>query len=139
MRVATVSKHFTFAASHQLPRHDGPCRNLHGHTYKLEVMVTDRIRDDDGTPAEGMVIDFAAIGRVWRQHLEPVLDHRHLNDSLELDVPTSENIATWILGVLDWQLCDPKANSPFKRRIMVRLWESPSSYAEVGEHIWRPA
>lgn len=140
MRVATVAKHFTFAASHQLPNHDGPCRHLHGHTYKLEVMVTDRIRDDDGTSAEGMVIDFAMISRAWREHLEPVLDHCHLNDSLELDVPTSENIASWIYGVLAWRLMDPKTPSAQPdRRIMVRLWESPTSYAEVGPHIWRGA
>ena len=28
-----------FSAAHSLPRHPGKCKNLHGHTYKVEVVV----------------------------------------------------------------------------------------------------
>lgn len=35
----SVCKIFTFDAAHQLVGHKGKCSNLHGHTYKLEVVL----------------------------------------------------------------------------------------------------
>lgn len=35
-----VSKEFSFDMAHILDGHDGKCRNLHGHTYKLQVEVS---------------------------------------------------------------------------------------------------
>ena len=32
-----VSKEFTFDCAHMLTGHDGLCKNLHGHTYKLRI------------------------------------------------------------------------------------------------------
>lgn len=144
--VATIAKHFTFAASHQLPNHDGPCHDLHGHTYKLEVMVTGRVRQplQEPAPNEGMVLDFAELKRVYAEHIEPRVDHKHLNDTL-IDVlphaaagpvPTSENIAAWIWSVFNGVLREPVLP---ERRITIRLWESPTSYAEFGPMPWRGA
>lgn len=159
--VATISKHFTFHASHQLPNHNGPCARLHGHTYTLEVQVTGRVKPPNGDPDECMVIDFAAIKRVYHEHIEPRVEHQHLNDTLAgllpetnieqvevtafgkdpeyVDghgdpVPTSEAIASWIWRVFNDQF--PRVTLP-ERRITIRLWESPSSYAEVGPAPWR--
>lgn len=36
-----ITKIFTFDSSHMLDGHDGKCQNLHGHTYKLEITVSD--------------------------------------------------------------------------------------------------
>ena len=33
-----VSKEFSFDMAHLLDGHDGKCQNLHGHTYKLQVV-----------------------------------------------------------------------------------------------------
>lgn len=38
-----ITKIFTFDSSHMLDGHDGKCQNLHGHTYKLEITVSDGI------------------------------------------------------------------------------------------------
>ncbi|WDC84441.1 6-carboxytetrahydropterin synthase [Caloramator sp. mosi_1] len=47
----TVSKEFNFEAAHMLSEHQGDCKNLHGHSYKMIVEVTGDIKN-------GMVIDF---------------------------------------------------------------------------------
>ena len=49
-----VRRQFEFEAAHELPRHPGKCRNLHGHSYRLIVTV-DRPVDPDS----GMAIDFS--------------------------------------------------------------------------------
>ena len=51
-----ITKIFTFDSSHMLDGHDGKCQNLHGHTYKLEITVSDDpVR---GGPKDGIVMDF---------------------------------------------------------------------------------
>ena len=76
---------FTFDAAHQLPWHTGRCRNLHGHTYRLEVTVEGPIGDD------GIVVDFADLDAVVRREIIDRYDHTYLND--HLDNPTAELIA----------------------------------------------
>ena len=51
-----VGKQFSFDAAHQLVGHFGKCANLHGHTYKVEVVLTGSINDSGSS--EGMVVDF---------------------------------------------------------------------------------
>ncbi len=60
----TVAKRFRWEAAHRLPWHDGPCDNLHGHSYRMTVEL-------DGTPDErGMLIDFQDVKRA----LKPLVD-----------------------------------------------------------------
>ncbi len=67
--------------AHLLPGHP-KCGQLHGHTYKVEVVV-------EGEMSEGMVLDFADLkGRV--RAVLARSDHRHLNEFMNL--PTVENI-----------------------------------------------
>jgi len=67
--------------AHLLPGHP-KCGQLHGHTYKVEVVV-------EGEMKEGMVLDFADLKSRVRAVLARY-DHRHLNDFM--DLPTVENI-----------------------------------------------
>lgn len=125
-----VCKTFSFDASHQLPNHNGKCRNLHGHTYKLEVMVEgDVVQSNPDLPLsdEGMVIDFGEIKEIYRNHLEPLLDHKHLNETVPVPVTTCELVATWIRDTFFEMLNGGHRVHPVK----VRLWETPTSYAEV--------
>lgn len=83
---------FTFEASHRLPRapETSKCARLHGHSWKVEVLVEGALDEE-----RGWVVDFDEIARLF----EPVydaLDHRHLNDIEGLDNPTSEMVAIWI-------------------------------------------
>ena len=109
----------SFAAAHRLPEHQGKCRDLHGHTYTVEVSVGG-VPEREG-PSTGMVMDFSDLReRIGKLVIEP-LDHKLLNEVVDF-VPTVEAIAGWIFTRL-------RADGlPVVR---VRLYEGPNSYAEV--------
>jgi 6-pyruvoyltetrahydropterin/6-carboxytetrahydropterin synthase len=100
---------FHFAASHRLPRYDGPCSRLHGHNYRFVVAVEAEV-----DPRSGMIADFGEVKRVVGDAVLARADHRDLNDVLEN--PTAENIARWIWETLEGRL---------PGLAEVRLWEIP--------------
>ncbi len=78
-----------FAAAHRLRDYEGACERLHGHNYKLDVVVrSDRL---DGT---GLVVDFKDVKAALAEILDR-LDHRLLNDVEPFTRvnPSAENIA----------------------------------------------
>lgn len=88
----TVSKTFTFDASHRIRSFgkDHKCARMHGHTWKVKVTVAGAVN-----PETGIVIDYYDIMEAWKPVLE-ALDHRHLNDVEGLEIPSTENIAAFI-------------------------------------------
>jgi len=109
----TVTKIFTFEAAHHLPFHKGKCKNLHGHTYKLEVTVSGT-RD-----INGLVIDFGDLKKIVSEKIIEKYDHKNLNEFFKH--PTAEVMVESIA----WEL---KGTIPGINK--VRLWETPTSYAE---------
>ena len=107
-----VAREFQFDAAHHLPRHPGRCRNLHGHTYRVQVVCEGPV-----DPDSGMVVDFAEIRRVVEERVLSRVDHANLNDVLEN--PTAEWIARWIWHQLDGQ------GLPLKE---IRLFETPTCF-----------
>ncbi len=95
-----LRKSFQFEAAHLLPHLplDHKCRRLHGHSFKVEIVLAGAC-----DPKLGWLMDYADISSafdpIWRQ-----LDHRHLNEVDGLDNPTSENIARWIWDQLKPEL-----------------------------------
>jgi 6-pyruvoyltetrahydropterin/6-carboxytetrahydropterin synthase len=89
--VHTITKSFEFAASHQILRLPSghKCARTHGHSYQLTVAITGDL------DTVGFVIDFGELQWIG-DLIASTLDHRHLNDVIDLN-PTSENIATWML------------------------------------------
>lgn len=78
-----------FAAAHSLRDYAGDCERLHGHNWKLDVVVSSPTLDK-----QGMVCDFREVKKLLARVVDR-LDHRHLN---ELDFfrklnPTTENVA----------------------------------------------
>lgn len=74
-----IAKTFRWEMGHRLPDHPGGCRNLHGHSYRLEVAI-------DGEPgAGGMVVDFDDVSRAVRPLLAE-LDHAFLCDASDGDL-----------------------------------------------------
>lgn len=82
----------TFDAAHQLKGYEGPCENLHGHTWKVRVVVSGRKLNK-----LGMLLDFKEIKTALKRVLSG-LDHRNLNDLPDFKKanPTSENVAVKI-------------------------------------------
>ena len=114
----TVKDHFD--AAHNLYDYPGECRNLHGHTWDVEVTVVSS--DLDGL---GLVCDFKDL----KAHLKEVLstyDHTYINENAPFDTisPTAENLARIICERLSEIL---PQNVKVKE---VAVWESP--IARVG-------
>ncbi len=95
-----LRKTFQFEAAHSLPNlpTDHKCARIHGHSFKVEIVITGKC-----DPELGWVMDYADISEtfdpIWKQ-----LDHFHLNKIDGLENPTSENIAVWIWNQLKPQL-----------------------------------
>jgi 6-pyruvoyltetrahydropterin/6-carboxytetrahydropterin synthase len=87
-----LRKTFQFEAAHLLPHlpKSHKCRQLHGHSFKVDIVVS-----GDLNPKLGWVMDYADITDVFKP-LWVKLDHRYLNEVSGLENPTSENIAIWI-------------------------------------------
>ncbi|HZK18965.1 MAG TPA: 6-carboxytetrahydropterin synthase QueD [Clostridia bacterium] len=111
-----ITKQFTFNSAHYLPNHPGHCKNLHGHTYKLELTIKGHTNAQTG-----MVMDFEDLKQTVKKYAVDKLDHRLLNEVLP-DIPTAENIALWICRSLQEEL--PEV-------YRVKLWETPTCYVEV--------
>ena len=45
MAVIRLTKEFSFEMAHTLDGYDGPCREIHGHSYRLFVTVKGRPKD----------------------------------------------------------------------------------------------
>ena len=101
------------ASAHFLRGYPGKCKDLHGHTWKVEVFL-----QKEQLNAIGMVEDFALLKKQFKAFLER-LDHKCLN---ELDYfkevnPTAENIAKYIYEEFQKETKDLKV-------VKVQVWES---------------
>ena len=124
----TVVKEFTFDAAHRLPNYLGKCVNLHGHTYKLQVGFRRTVILETG-----MVVDFNDLSAIVKAEVVQPLDHTYLNevtlDDFPREMPTAENMIIWIIGRL-YAATARSAAFTSADLVLVRLWETPTSYAE---------
>jgi len=79
---------FYFDAAHHICDYKGDCERIHGHTYKLEIVVEGKVEKD------GMVMDFKDLKEIVSENVLKKLDHQDLNEVL--DNPTAEHIVEWI-------------------------------------------
>lgn len=84
----TITKEFTFSASHQLSGlpESHQCSRLHGHNYKVEIVLQSEKLNNIG-----FIVDYGELKR-FKEYIDNNLDHRHLNDVLKFN-PTAENMA----------------------------------------------
>lgn len=134
-----VCKIFTFDCAHQLIGHKGKCANVHGHTYKLEVILQGPLKGSEDQSEEGFVIDFSDVKHIVKKTVVDQLDHSFIAMGNEpvLSVlketgskvtilgfrTTAENLSMYIAHELRL------ANLPV---YSVKLWETPTSWAEVN-------
>lgn len=92
-----ITRRFAFEAAHRLPHYDGPCRNPHGHSYRLQVSLDLPIQS-----RTGLTYDFVALDRVVRERVLSRLDHMDVNELIEN--PTAEHIVLWVWKQLEGHL-----------------------------------
>jgi len=100
-----LEKIFTFEAGHLLTSHDGKCKQPHGHSYVLTVILRSDKLIQSG-PKRNMVMDFSSLTEIVRPMIEQYFDHKWLNDSLHEEATTMEFISKWIYDYLKPHLPD---------------------------------
>ena len=118
-----VSTEVEFAAAHALAGYAGPCEKLHGHNYRVRLIVT--APELDGV---GMVMDFAELKRVLKDITAP-LDHQNLNEIAPFDRlnSTAEHLARHLYEEAR------KRIGPPLRVWRVEVYETPTSCASYGD------
>ena len=109
-----------FDAAHHLDNYEGPCKNLHGHTYKVELWVRGTTKQLDKS---GILFDFGNLKQIIQKY-----DHA---GDMTLTIgknSTAENQA----HMFYLQLKEMDQSLEYKVRVYEQL-EPKRSYAEVGD------
>lgn len=75
MSTIRITKEFRFEAAHALKGYDGPCKSIHGHSYKLTVTISGTPIEDKGSPKIGMVMDFGDLKAIIKKKIIDSFDH----------------------------------------------------------------
>lgn len=114
----------SFSAAHSLRHYKGKCEALHGHNWRIEVMVKSNQLNEIG-----MVMDFGDLKAITRKVLEE-LDHHYLNDLefFQKVNPSSEEISRYIYTKLKERLKDYNCQLE-----SVSVWETDNSCGTYKE------
>jgi 6-pyruvoyltetrahydropterin/6-carboxytetrahydropterin synthase len=140
--VIRVTKEFSFEMAHALWNYDGPCRNVHGHSYRLFVTLSGVPVDDPENTKNGMVIDFTDLKRIVKKEIVNIYDHavtvsKNFNEGkIEMLTkmfgnivlvdyqPTCENLVNDFAGRI-------RKNLPIGIKLhSLKLYETATSFAE---------
>jgi 6-pyruvoyltetrahydropterin/6-carboxytetrahydropterin synthase len=113
----------TIACAHRLFDYNGPCEELHGHNYRIEVTYSGRELD-----RFGMLVDFTDVKKVFHAVLDG-LDHKYLNElpAFQSLSPSAENIAYHVYQELK------RTTFERARLTCVSVWETPTQVAVYRE------
>lgn len=134
-----------------LANHKGKCKNIHGHTYVMQVEIEREeggVIHAPGNTEHGMVKEFDDVKKIIKDRIVDPLDHAFLywvdsTDELEHEVavllkkydrklininyrPTAENLAADFMNQINEELSE----YPVHVTELI-LWESPTSFARV--------
>ena len=116
----SIGKIFSFSAAHQLPHHEGQCRDLHGHNWKLDVEVTGPIQIS-GSSKE-MIMDFQDLDYTINEAIIKIHDHKYLN--VIYTNPVAENMIEDMVNIIQANL------NPDITLVSLTLWETEKCYAK---------
>ncbi len=140
MSTIRITKEFQFEMAHALLGYDGPCKNIHGHSYQLDVTVKGKVKDGTSDSDEGMVTDFSVIKEIVNKLIVNEYDHSLvLNEKMQINESQFEFMNKLIL--VPFQPTCEKLLEHYADLIMealpqgielhgLLLRETPNSYAE---------
>lgn len=135
-----ISKEFRWEMGHRIPLHQGPCRNVHGHSYRMFVEL-------EGEPLDtGMIMDFSDLNLLIKPILEE-FDHSFLcsdNDKELIEFlkkmglkhtivkyyTTVENICMDLFERIKKKIIEKNCSNI--KRLTIRIHETPNAYAEYS-------
>ena len=128
--------------AHALYGYDGPCKNIHGHSYALEVTIAGIPLNDPSHPKHGMVMDFSELKAIVKEQIVDRLDHALLlnGNSPHRNIPQLDANFEKVVFVEYQPTCENMLLD-FVKRIQdllpekvklatLKLKETPNSYAE---------
>lgn len=130
-----IAKEFHWEMGHRLPEHFGKCKNIHGHSYRMNVELEGSLNDN------GMIMDYYDLKKLVAPVIEE-LDHAFMVYREDKEIisflesvkskkvivgfqSTVENICKYILAELSRQDLPPNV-----KKMKVRIFESIDDYAE---------
>ena len=136
-----LTKEFSFEMAHMLEGYDGPCKNVHGHSYRLFVTVIGEPNPDATSPKYGMVMDFGHLKAIVKKlvidrfdHVlmiksdNKILSHQYAHTLGKIEYvdyqPTCENLLHHIAQLIAKEL------PPEVKLYHLKLHETATSYAE---------
>lgn len=126
-----ITKQFNFETGHALYGYDGKCKNVHGHSYKLNVTVIGQPIQDTNHVKLGMVIDFGDLKKIVKEEIVDKFDHATVFNKntphLELATLLSERDHDVIL--VDYQPTTEMMVIDFAEKISKRLPENISLFS----------
>ena len=145
MSIIKITKQFSFEMAHALRNYDGLCRNIHGHSYKMDITLAGKPLQDESSPKNGMVMDFGDLKRLVNEEIISLLDHALVlnakTDNQLIEVlkqnyekivtvefqPTTENLLNFIAEKIKKRLPETV------KLCRIRLRETDTSYADWEE------
>ena len=141
--VIRLTKLFSFEAAHALEGYNGPCREIHGHSYKFFVTVKGEPSTDERDPKFGMVLDFGELKRIVNEQVVEPFDHAFILRRTEGNALLYEQLRNRFdrIVMVDFQPTCENLLAEFARRIQrqlpervklhaLRLHETETSFAE---------
>lgn len=135
-----ITKIFRFEMAHAIHGYNGSCRNIHGHSYELQVTVAQGQEGRSYIPAPGFIMDFKELKQLVQSAVVSRMDHqvilssKYLDSNPDLKVmenlwiweaePTAENLLLYMQEAIGKQL---PLGLWLKR---LKLYETNDSYAE---------
>jgi 6-pyruvoyltetrahydropterin/6-carboxytetrahydropterin synthase len=134
--ITKIAKEFKWEMSHRLTFHDGLCKNIHGHSYKVRVELTGELDENS------MVLDYYDLHQIISPITEK-LDHSFLcdkDDDLMLNFLKENNFRYVVMekhttaeNMLEYFF--DNTTDKFKKydnihKLKIRIYETEDVYAE---------
>lgn len=142
-----ITKEIEIDMAHRVPNHKSKCRNLHGHRYKIEVGVNDKIIEEEWRSDQWMVIDFGDLKEIMIDYIDRDFDHwavfyendiyrENIEQMVDLEsrdprklhfvefIPTAENLCKLWFWLIEQPLKDKWIQIHH-----LKIWETPTSTA----------
>ena len=126
-----ITKQFSFETGHALYGYDGKCKNVHGHSYRLDVTVIGKPMSDNANVKCGMVIDFGDLKKIVKEEIVDVFDHATVFNKNTPHVELAKELESRDHNVLlvDYQPTSEMMVIDFAEKIKTRLPKNIELYS----------
>ena len=115
-----------FEAAHRLVGDFGPATRLHGHTYRLDVIVRGERLQNDGT-----LYDIARL----QAEVGGLITALHYQDLDEVAGLAGVNTTAEAVADYCWESLAASLKGAGLASLLVRIWESPQAYAARDDRL----